>query len=245
MIYIKLKGKNMVCFDEIELDNLYKQKQFLEILKEMSRQNVTFNDIRNDEQKMLDISSAISQNASKSKEEHEFFSAFYIFLRFYKKDSKVCFELKHTFDFKQTIDTFEDLKKATEEDTLNDFIIKSGNEIKLFQLKRFRDEAKTDQAQRFIKKVLLHYGNNLGETNLLIMLESPKWGSAIEEKFFENINKEINSLKLKSESQILIAYNENNMHSVVVQVYPRLAKSQIPLKINYRSLLSEYEKRQN
>lgn len=97
---------------------------------------------------------------------------------------------------------------------------------------------------KFIRQVLLHYGNNLGETNLLIMLEAPKWYSVLEEDFFEKINKEINNLNLKSESQILITYNENNKYSVIIQVYPKLTRSQIPLKINYRSLLSEYEKRQ-
>lgn len=140
MNYFKIKDRNIVCFNEIELDSLYKQEKLSEILQEMRRQNTSFDDLKNDEQKMLDISTVISENASKNKEEHEIFSAFYIFLGFYKKDSQVCFELKHKFDLKKSINNLADLKRAAEESTLNDFIIKSENELRLFQLKRYRDE---------------------------------------------------------------------------------------------------------
>jgi len=242
--YFKFKNKNIACFNKVELEFFYQKTLLLEILKEMRKRNVSFDDLKNDIQKMLDISDVASKRTSKNKEEHEIFSAFYIFLNFYKKDSQVCFELKNNFDTKKSINGLTDLRKAAEESTLNDFIIKSRSELRLFQLKRYRDEVNAEKVIRFIKKVLAHYGNNLGETNLLVMLESPKWYSVIKDGFFEKINIELNNLNLKSESQILIAYNEDNKYSVIIQVYPKLTRSQIPLKINYRSLLSEHEKRQ-
>ena len=216
MNYLKFKNSNIVCFQKNELQRIYERAIDSEI-----ERKITFD-------KMLDIPNVIANKISKSKD-HEIFAALYTFLKFYEKNSQLCFELKNNFNVNKEIKSLTDLKDVKEEDTLNDFIIKSKNGFRLFQLKRYRNKLDTDEILKFIKSKLSHYGNNLGNTNLLIILQSKERNlSKID---FKKINKEINNFNLKSKSQILVTYNENNKFQIINQIYPKLTITKIPFKL--------------
>lgn len=88
----------------------------------------------------------------------------------------MCFVLKDGFrPQKEPITTFENLLNSIKEANLTDFAILSDDGLRLFQLKRYGKDhgqvIETDALFEFIKKKLSHYGNALGDTNLLIALQ--------------------------------------------------------------------------
>lgn len=232
MNYLKVQSKNIICFDKSELKLLIENAKKKEIMDEMTQKNLNFDDLRQDKQKMSEISNAIAHKTVEHKEEHEIFAAAYCFSDFYRSNSQIGFELKSNFDInKDKILNLNDLKNAREENTLSDFIIISSDGLRNFQLKRYRDVLNTKSILSFIKKQLNKYGNDLGFINLLIVLQVPN--SEISVVDFEKINNELKSLKLNFEGQILISYNENNKLNVINRVYHELGTSRIPIELHY------------
>jgi hypothetical protein len=229
--YIKLKNKNIICFSKPELALLFKNAKIDESRQEMRRKGISYDDLRNDKCKILEIATIISSRAVEDKNEHEIFSALYIYLDFFGRDSKVCFELKNNFNTgKDIIQNLSDLKKATEEKTLSDFIIKSKDGFRSFQLKRYRGRLRTEDILGFIEKKLTHYGKDLGCANLLIVLQ-PKTND-LPEVNFKEIYEKAKGFKIKSIGQILISYNEEDKIYVINQVYPDLNTVSIPINYN-------------
>lgn len=229
MNYFKFINSNIVCFKKEELKIFFKNVKRIEILKEMQKRKVSFNDLKKDRQKMWDISSVIGDKTAEDKDDHEIFAVLYIFLRFFEKNSQICFELKNNFDVKKQIKNLTDLKKVKKEDTLSDFIVKIKDGFVQFQLKRYRNKLNTNDLLKFIKSKLSHYCNNLGDASLLIVLQSKE--EDISKIDFYKINEEIKKIDLKFSAQILISYNENNKFEVINQVYPELARHAIPFEL--------------
>ncbi|MBN1325542.1 hypothetical protein JW977_00975 [Candidatus Falkowbacteria bacterium] len=228
MNYLRIKSQLFICFNKLELKQLFESAKKAEIIIEMKKMGLSFNDLRNNKQKMIEISDALADKTVEHKNEHEIFAAAFCFLDFYKPNSQVGFELKNNFDIsKDKITDLNDLKKAREENTLSDFIIVSDDGLRNFQLKRYRGELKTEYIFNFIKGKLSGYGNNLGFINLLIILQVPNSDVSVVD--FEKLNKQISGLNLNFEGQILISYNENNKFDVINRVYPELGTSRIPI----------------
>jgi hypothetical protein len=226
MNYFKFTNNNIVCFREEELKTLFENAKGMEILEEMQKRKVSFDDLRKDKQKIWNIANTIGSKTAEDKNDHEIFAVLYGLLRFFEKNSQICFELKNNFDIKKQIKNLTDLKKVRKENTLSDFIIKSKGGFSQFQLKRYRNKPTTNDLLKFIKSKLSHYCNNLGDTSLLIALQSKE--EDISKIDFYKINEEIKKIDLKSNAQILISYNESNKFEVLNQVYPELARHAIP-----------------
>ena len=162
------------------------------------------------------------------KEDAEIFMAAYLILNFYPGTNKICFLMKDGFNPKKdSIDTLDKLKKHLKEYSLADFGLLSGDGLRSFQLKAYREPCNDKEFIKFIEKKLKHYAYNIGTTNLLIVLQSE---GDIEEDFFENIHKRLLELKLKGTGSILITYNEENKFDVMNTVYPTLTTTRIPYK---------------
>jgi hypothetical protein len=219
----KLEGKNIICVSKNELKDLFEVagKKFL--LEQISKQGYALDDFRDNKAKMLEFVKNIE--LVRNKEDHEIFSVLYVFSDFYEKDCEICFELRRGVSLDLSINNLSGLKRACEESTLNDFIIITSDGARLFQLKRYRGILQTDDLFKFLKEELSHYGNNLGKTNLLVMLESKNGDlSGVD---FHKINKKLLELDLRNtDSEILISYNEENKFYVINRVFPTLARSQ-------------------
>lgn len=140
------------------------------------------------------------------------FASLFIFLDFYEASSEICFELRNEFNpSRDKIITLEDLNKFRKGDSNSDFIIKSRDGLRKFQLKRYRNDLNTQEIFNFIKEKVAHYGNNLGDTkpNLLIVLQS--LAHDVFKIDFHELHEKLKSLNLKFKGQILISYCENNL----------------------------------
>ena len=228
MNYLKIQNKLVICFDKFELKQLFENAKKADIIIEMEKKGLSFNDLRNNKQKMIEISDALADKTVEHKNEHEIFAAAFCFLDFYKPNSQVGFELKNNFDTnKNKITNLDDLKNAREENTLSDFVVISDDGLRNFQLKRYRNALSTEAIFNFIKDKLRGYGNNLGSMNLLIILQVPNSDVSLVD--FKKLNNQLRGLNLSFEGQILISYNENNKFDVINRVYPELGTSRIPI----------------
>jgi len=236
MEYFKfLNNKNVVCLEKIELESIFEKAKGKKIIQEMIKNNITFEGLRHDRRKMLKITETVAAELSKNKDEVEMFLAFDTLLDFYPKGSEVCFYIKQGFNpSERQITNLADLKNIIEESFLTDFIIKSLNEFRSFQLKRYRNELETDNLLSFIKTKLQYYGSDLGDVNLLIVLQSQI--NNVLKVNFNNLHEKLKSLNLKSKGQILILYNENVRSTVINQVYPDLTTSNVPIRESVQKL---------
>ncbi|MHA1371610.1 MAG: hypothetical protein ACTSRA_18070, partial [Promethearchaeota archaeon] len=178
-----------------------------ELLGEMIKQNLSFDDLRNDYSKMEKLSNLVGERGAQHRDEHEIFVALFIVLDFYEAGSEVCFELEDSFNLnKDKILSLKDLNKFRTDPP--DFIIKSKDGLRQFELKRYRDGLNTEEVFNFIKKKVAHYGNDLGDMNLLLILQSSAYD--ISTINFHELHERLKSLNLKFQGQILIFYNEND-----------------------------------
>jgi len=229
MKFYKIKNENIVCFLRDELSKLFEVAKKIELLQEIKKQNFSFDDLRADYTKMKKVADTVGERGAQHRDEHEIFASLFIFLDFYEVNSEVCFELRDKFNInKDRINTIEDLNKFRKSESDSDFIIKSRDGLRKFQLKRYRGDLNTQKIFNFIKEKIAHYGNNLGDTNLLIVLQSPAY--TISQINFHELHDKIKSLNLKFQGQILISYNENNKEMVINQIYPALTTTRIPVQ---------------
>lgn len=220
--------ENLLCFPREELFHLFEVSKKRELLEEMTKLGFTFEDLRNDYSKMEQIADAVGDRGARDRDEHEIFAALYVFLRFYEPDSEVCFEVRGFDPNRDKISTLNDLNIFRRSVGNSDFAIKSGDGLRKFQLKRYRGEPNIEGLFKFIKDKLNHYGSDLGDTNLLIQIQSPPWTSW--DIDFHELHDRMKSLKLKFPGEILISYNQSDKEHVIIQVYPELGKTRIPIK---------------
>lgn len=217
-----LKRKHMVCLEKIELENLFRAG----LDERLSRKGYTFDNSENNIQKMHKIAKAAK---IKDKNEIEMFIALFGLLKFYPKESQICFVLKDNINPQKDIKSLVDLKKAIKESDLTDFGILFNKQLSEFQLKRYVEkELNIDTFSEFIKKKISHYGNNLGSTNLLILLSG---GGYIDNDMFRKLNEKLKSYNFKFRAEILIYYNEENKSEVIYQVFPDLKFASVPFKL--------------
>ena len=219
-------NKRFVCFSRIELDEIFIASKLPKIFAELQRRGLSQDIILKDLAKANSIADPIVKSFSEHRDEHEVFAAADIFHDFYSADSKICFELKDSFNAKHDrLNTLEQLN-AWRNDIFADFGIKSPEGWRFFQLKRYRGKGKTDDLFKFILEKLESY-SDLGYTNLLILIQSEGHELNVD---FNKLHAKFQSERLLYKGQILIAYNENNQFSVMNEVYPQLASKRLPLK---------------
>lgn len=241
MNIFKLHSKNFICIGKEEFELLFRRMSFRVLDKEMRKQNLLLTDLDDNSKKMIEISGALSDKLDKNNDEVEIFAAFYMFLKHYDLDSKICFELKNSFNHRvDRINSYEKLKDVIEKNTSIDFGIELNHNLRLFQLKRYRNDLSITELFEYIKEKLAHYGN-LDNINLLIILQT---GGDMSKINFEELHKRLVEFKPTYNAQILIAYNEFNKTSVINQVFPELTTSRVPLGLNYDDLVSDYELRE-
>lgn len=227
MSFYKIKDKSIICFTKDELITSFEVTKKIELLQEMRSRGISFDDLRNNSQ-MNQLASIAAQRISDDRDDPEIFASLYVFLDFYNDGGSVCFELQDSFNpHKDKILTLRDLNKFRA-GSYSDFIIKSKDGFRQFQLKRYRNDLNTQEVSNFIKEKVKHYGNDLGDTNLLIVLQSSN--NNVSGINFHQLHDEIKSLNLKFHGQILISYNENNEEMVINQVYPDLTTTRIPIR---------------
>jgi hypothetical protein len=232
MNILKLHSRIHVCLNRNELLSIFNLAKKRDLLSEMKKNKYTFDEIKNDKEKMIEIASIVSNNMIKNKTEHEIFFSLFILLRFYEETSEVCFEIKDSYNYRRGIPDLESFKEAIKEDTMSDVIIKTAGDLRIFQLKRYKNQKlDTKSLIKYIDKKLAHYGNSLGSANLLIILEPDRAWEKMEIDFSQ-INKSISKVSSKNVGQILIGYNENNVSNVIIQVFPGLTRSEV----KYRDL---------
>ena len=200
-----LRELNMIYFDAIELKNLYKNDKRLKLNLEIEKRNTSYQDLCGDKNKMIEVAYAVLDKDLRLKEEAERFLALNLCIVFFNENSKICFPAKNSFNIEKTpIKNIDDLKNATEQDDLNDFAILADDGLRHFQLKRYMGKLETDAFFNFVKKCLCRYGNDIGDTNLLIVLQGNKDGMQVCNIDFKKLSEKMDKLKLSFEGSVLV-----------------------------------------
>ena len=222
------KKENILCFSKEELSRLFEISKKRELLEEIIKQDVSFNELENNRSKMEKIAGVVGERGAQNRDEHEIFASLFIFLNFYEFNSKVCFKIQGFNLNNNKIATLKDLNRFRQSVGAFDFIIKSKDGFREFELKRYRNALDVQGLFDFIKKKVAHYGNNLGDTNLLIQLQFLPYTTF--DLNFHELYKKIKLLNLKFRGEILISYNQNDEEYIMVQIYPKLTKNKIPIQ---------------
>lgn len=229
MIYYH-KKLNLVCFDVQDIRCILEapsREQLLKrIFKETSLLDGNYPYFLRDEKKMREI--ADEYLLVNDKDDVEIFTAAYMMLSFFPKDSKVCFYMKDGFNpSKQSIASLKSLKENIKENHHTDVCLLGKDGLRAFQLKSYKGNCTLDDFMCFLEKKLKHYAMDLGSTNLFITLGAP---GEIEDNFFHNVHDRLKKLKIKGNGEIMITYNENNQFDVLNTVYPVLGTHRVPYK---------------
>lgn len=226
MEYSKLH--KMICFSRDELEKLFKEAKTKDLHNELSRHGLNLHDLGSDHAKMEEITDKLSAQGAADREEHEVFVALFIMLNFYDQKAEICFELNQQLDESIGIQDLKTLNKYRE-GTDTDFIIRTDVGFRKFQLKRYPEKyigkLEHKNLMNFIEKTIGRYGS-IQDTNLLIILQ-PK-DLRDREIDFEYIHQNLAKKGYTFTGQILLTYNENNVSSVLIQVYPELKQMNIP-----------------
>jgi hypothetical protein len=221
-----LKKENILCFSKKELMLLYKESKISELIQEMTRRKVSFEDLQGDQTLMQEIANIVGDQGATDRDEHEIFAALFLFSRFYTTDCEICFGLNKNFNPESSqISILADLNCYRDNANISDFMINSHDGLRAFQLKRYRGVMDTKSIFTFIHEKVIHYANNLGDTNLLIQLQPTPYSNCYIK--FQEIHKKLSASNLTFKGEILISYNHNNEKHILVQVYPGISKHEI------------------
>lgn len=221
------KKENIICFSKEELMDMFKVFKLKELSKEMDVRGISSEDLKNSPVQMEEITDIIGKRGAENRDEHEIFAGLFVFLKFFDSDSDICFEVCGFNPDKNKSLTFEDLLKLRERVETSDFLIRSHDGVRKFELKRYREALNTGALFAFISKKIMHYGNNLGDTNLLGILQAKDY--SISEIDFDELYQKIASLHFKFKGQILISFNNINMDQVMICVHPKFESMKIPV----------------
>lgn len=216
----RVRGKILACFSRPEIVTLLKTVVAQDIYEDIKKQGIPA---------MFNPQNVIkgAQKLANDRDIHEVFLSAYVYLDFYENPTGVCFELKDTFNpHKDGINSLVDLNRFRKTDSDFDFVIETSEGMIKFQHKRYQDALNTEAVFNFIIKKIRKYGNDLGDTNLLITLQ-PRSNKrpAVD---FEKLHKDLSSQNFKFEGNILISYNDANKERVMIEVYPNLEGTKIP-----------------
>lgn len=220
----------ILCFSKEELLRIFKASKNEELIREMTERGVSFNDLRDNPELMREIADAVGERGAADRDEHEVFAALFAFPRFFESDCEICFEVNGDFDpTTSSVTSLAELNRYRQGVNTSDFMIKSGDGFRRFELKRYRGVMDAQSIFEFIREKIRHYSNDLGDTNLLLQLQPiPYSASRIE---FHEIHESIKALGLTFQGQVLISFNQNNENHVLVQVYPEILKNEIPFQL--------------
>lgn len=219
----KLLSKLYVCLGNDELHALYSADKEKALLAEIKKRGYSVEEVVANEKLKQEITSALSRQMLKSKEEREVFGALFLYFQFVPAGSFVCFELTDSFLPKNKIDTYKKLLDSIKERSLTDFSFLSKDGFRQFQLKQYPGTLGTQELLLFIQAKLQHYGNSIGDVNLLFQLQGkPNEEMKID---FTDLHNELVKMKLNFEGQILLTYNENDKAQAMNEVFPKLTTS--------------------
>lgn len=222
--------ENILCFSKDELRKLHKDSKIPELLQEMARRGISFDDLRASPTSMQEIANVVGDRGASDRDEHEVFAALFSFSRFYEPGCEVCFEVNRNFDpTNPQITTLADLNRYRQGVNTSDFMIRSNDGFRRFELKRYRGTMDAQNIFEFIREKIAHYANNLGDTNLLIQLQPVPYSRTHIE--FQEIHENLQALGLKFQGEVLISFNQNNEKHILVQVYPGISKHEIPIEL--------------
>lgn len=224
-----LKERHMICLTLTELENLMRAFFSVQLNDELRKRNYSDFEVLSDSEKLKEITEFQKSQLLKNKEDVEIFLALYVLADFYTKGSQICFEMKSVFNPKKDkITAYKDLKKHLKESTLTDFGILCEGFLREFQMKRYMEDVlDTESLFAFLKSKVDHYGLDLGDVNLFVILQSKDRN--LNKVYFEKLNEQLKDLGIKSSGEILISYNENNRLQVIYQVFPELTRSEVPI----------------
>lgn len=234
---LKNNYKRYLVFSRKNFTDLIYQDTLCAVPEIMRTLRVSFEDLKNNPDKMVEASDLSSRKIFKGALMTELFYVWHIFSNFYK-DPEIGIEVKDDIAEKDiSAKNLDDLKRITKIDTLVDFVIYSQSIIRLFQLKNYHGDASTQDLWAYLKSVLIHYSKDLGSVNLLVVLSGR--GGLLNIDFNVLANK-LKTLGLKSDSWIMVSFNENNQKVVINQIFPSLTRSEIPLVLDYPELQDKY-----
>jgi hypothetical protein len=221
---LKLKERKFICLSKNEILGLFRISKMPKLLQGLAEKGAVRDLLLDkDKKKAIEVVGLVARDSAEDRDEHEIYVALKM-LDFYPDNAMACFEMKDNFNIETKIVSIKVLVENRKISTVSDFAIIAGDTLRDFQLKRYRKSLDTKELFGFIQEQIQHYGNNLGRTNLFILLQSPE--KDLKNLDFEEIQKRLSRLKFRSEAQVLIGYNENNEFFVVNQVYPGLTRSQ-------------------
>lgn len=225
-----LKKMNMVCLAKQEFLDMYSVAKKVELLREVERRGYTLDSLRADRAKMQEVVDAVGADHANDKEEIELFVALFSQLKHYPEGSQVCLILRDGLDPRKTaISTFAELKDSLKENEITDFAIMSDDGLRQFQLKQYKDKLTLDALFTFLQSKIKHYGGDLGDTNLLLILQSA--GGDLGEVDLEELCTKLHQIGIKSKSEILLSLNEENKFDVIVRVFPTVGVLREPRKV--------------
>lgn len=230
------KRENLLFFERSELENLINRSYENLMLEIINRHDLKPQD---DIKKLWKIVSSEQglKKLFRDRDEHEVFAATYSISDFYGENSKICFEMKEGFNSSKNLPlTLDDLNRHRKINSIVDFGILSDSELRQFQLKRYRGDLSSRHLLQFIEKILKHYGNDMGDVNLLIILQSP--GTKINDNIFKELHGELIKRDFSFGGHILISFNANNKFDIIKTVFPELGTSSRSINWNYPDLIT-------
>ena len=217
----------MICFDVFELRNLFDTYQKDILREEIKNSGYSYDELLHNESLRDKITQSKSEKLMGNNDMIEVFVPLFSFIYHFDGGSKICFPLERSFVFstEDPFTGFEHLLESIEKATDIDFSISSSDGVRQFQLKRYlRGELTTDSLYEFILEMMKGYGNDLGDTNLLVLLGV---GGNLDNVSFEELKDKLSKTDIKSTGEILITYNENNTHDAIYSVYPEILYKRI------------------
>lgn len=214
-IYISLAKGTL-----LSLYRTYAEEKMTEAINEMG---FSEKDLIQSKSKQDRIAQKVSEDILRRKEHREVFGALYVFADFNQADIEICFELKDSFNPKKDkVTNLEELIKACAESTLTDFAYRHKKDIRHFQLKQYRGPLTPDALSNFIKSNLKKYGGNMGDVNLLVILQSTDKFMSIN---FQEVHESLLQATNESGGEIIVSYNDLVDGQRMITVYPKLAEA--------------------
>lgn len=221
------KKKHLICYDLNELEGLFHERGRGIIFKFLKENGYLLPGFQYKESELSRVLKGV--NLIHDKEDKEIFSILFVFKHFYEEEGKVCFYLRDNFDPKiSVISSIDKLKLALKESDLTDFLFLHKDGFRAYQIKFYMGKLDTDNFFAFLQKKLKHYAYDLGETNLLIHLQSKD--SIIPPNFFQDLHLKLKSTKIKGTGHIVVSLNEKDENHAMYTVHPFLGKTIVPIK---------------
>src|SRR4030042_3629968 len=222
------KKHSIICFSRDELSRIFEIAKKKELQEEMKKRGISYDILRADPALMEDIASTVGERGAQHRDEHEVFAGLFMFLDFYTPGSDVCFEVSGFNPGRDRIDTLGDLIRFRHQVNTSDFCILGDDGLRKFELKRYRGGMNIPELSEVLKEKVQHYGNDLGETTLLVVFQPPAYTTS--DLDFHELHGILKASNWKFPGEIRVVYNHNNQKRVMIQVYPHLSKSEAPMR---------------